>query len=80
MKAAASWTVYLACSIFPIKKNKIVFSAFDGGGYGCNPKYIAEEIIRRSKLSGKNFELIWLVPILFSSPGILCAGHLLIKN
>ena len=61
MKAAASWTVYLACSIFPIKKNKIVFSAFEGGGYGCNPKYIAEEIIRRSKLSGKNFELIWLV-------------------
>lgn len=61
LKAAASWSVYLMCSIFPIKKNKIVFSAFEGGGYGCNPKYIAEEIIQRMHKSSKNYELIWLV-------------------
>ena len=60
-KAFLSWSVYLWCSIFPIKKNKIVFSAFEGGGYGCNPKYIAEEVIRRMNESGKKFELIWLV-------------------
>ncbi len=61
LKAFASWSVYLACSVFPIHKNKIVFSAFEGGGYACNPKYIAEEIINRMQESGKNYELIWLV-------------------
>lgn len=61
MKAFASWSIYLACSIFPIKKNKIVFSAFEGGGYGCNPKYIARELIKRMHKSNKNYEFIWLV-------------------
>ena len=43
--------------VFPIRKNKIVFACFEGdGGYGCNPKYIAEEILHR-KL---DLELIWL--------------------
>jgi len=37
--------------------NKIVFNNFNGKGYGCNPKYIAEEIIRQ-KLP---YELVWLV-------------------
>ena len=42
----------------PIKKNKIVFSNTKGNlGYGCNPKYIAEEIIKQ-KLP---YELVWLV-------------------
>lgn len=39
-----------------IVKNRIVFNNFAGNGYGCNPKYIAEEILRR-KLP---YELIWL--------------------
>lgn len=34
--------------IFPIKENKIVFSSFSARSYSDNPKYIAEEIIRRS--------------------------------
>lgn len=38
-------------------ENKIVFLNFDGRGYGCNPKYIAEEIIKR-KLK---YDLVWLV-------------------
>lgn len=41
----------------PIKNNKIFFSNFDGKSYGCNPKYIAEEILKR-KLP---YELCWLV-------------------
>ena len=61
IKAAASWSIYLLFAIFPIKKNKIVFSAFEGGGYGCNPKYIAKEIIRRMYNHNKQYELIWLV-------------------
>ncbi len=44
----------LSTKIIP---NKIVFNNFNGKGYGCNPKYIAEEIIRQ-KLP---YELVWLV-------------------
>lgn len=40
-----------------IVKNKIVFTNFTDGSYGCNPKYIAEEILRQ-KLP---YELVWLV-------------------
>lgn len=41
----------------PIQKNKIVFSNYMGRGYGCNPKYIAEEILKR-KL---DYDLVWLI-------------------
>jgi len=40
-----------------ISKDKIVFVNFLGRGYGCNPKYIAEEILRQNL----PFELVWLV-------------------
>lgn len=50
--------VALVC---PVKQDKIVFSAFEGNGYGCNPKYIAEEIIRRDRKCRKKHELVWLV-------------------
>ena len=40
-----------------IINNKIVFNNFNGKSYGCNPKYIAEEIIRQ-KLP---YKLVWLV-------------------
>lgn len=44
--------------IFPIKKRKIVFTSFEGsGGYACNPRYIAEEFLRRNQ----SYELLWLV-------------------
>lgn len=43
--------------VFPIKKNKIVFSNFFGNGYGCNPKYIAEELLSQDS----NAEIVWLV-------------------
>ena len=43
--------------IFPIKNNRIVFQNFFGKGYGDNPKYIAEELLKRNR----DFELIWLV-------------------
>lgn len=42
---------------FPIKNNKIVFINFNGKGYGCNPKYIAEEMLQQ-KLE---YDLVWLV-------------------
>ena len=43
--------------LFKVKKNKIVFDNFNGRGYGCNPKYIAEEIIKE-KL---DYDLVWIV-------------------
>ncbi len=43
--------------VLPVKKNKIVFACFEGdGGYGDNPKYIAEELHRRDD----GYELVWL--------------------
>lgn len=42
--------------IFPVRK-KIVFCCIEGTtGYSCNPKYIAEELIRRKE----DIELVWL--------------------
>lgn len=43
--------------IFKIKKNKIVFDNFLGKGYGCNPKYIAEELIKQNV----DCDMVWLV-------------------
>lgn len=50
LKAGICRIPYYICGVLPIKKNKIVFSAFEGGGYCCNPKYIAEELINREKM------------------------------
>ena len=41
----------------PIQKKKIVFSQFGGNGYGCNPKAIADEFLRR----GLDYDLVWLL-------------------
>lgn len=41
----------------PIKKNKIVFSQFGGKGYGCNPKAIADEFLKRDR----DYDLVWLL-------------------
>lgn len=44
--------------VFPIKKRKVVFTAFEGnGGFCCNPRYIAENLIKENN----SYELIWLV-------------------
>ena len=43
--------------VFPIKKNRVVFSTFEGdGGFCCNPRYIAEELHRQRP----DVEMIWL--------------------
>ena len=41
----------------PVVENKILFTNFTNKGYGCNPKYIAQEIINQ-KLP---YELVWIV-------------------
>lgn len=57
-KAFCVGMAYKILRIFPIRQKKIVFSTFEGdGGFCCNPRYIAEELIRRNK----DYELVWLV-------------------
>lgn len=43
--------------IFPIKRNRIVFNAYRGSQYSCNPKYISEYLI--NNYPGK-YDIIWL--------------------
>lgn len=54
-------TVFIALfyifRIFKVQSNKIVFANFGGKGYGDNPKYIADEIIRQRL----NYEMVWLI-------------------
>ena len=40
-----------------INDNKIVFSNYFGKSYGCNPKYITEEILKQNL----PYEIVWLV-------------------
>jgi CDP-glycerol glycerophosphotransferase len=39
-----AWQVFSLC---PVQKQKVIFSNFNGSGFGDNPRYIAEEFIRR---------------------------------
>ena len=57
-KAFITNLCYKILWILPVHKNKIVFTTFEGdGGFCCNPRYIAEELLKRP---GK-YEMIWLV-------------------
>lgn len=49
---------FYLCSIFPIKRMRIAICTFEGkSGFGCNPKYIVEELHRRNS----EYEFVWLV-------------------
>ena len=53
---------YYICRVFPIDRNKIVMWTFEGnGGYGCSPKYVAEELLRHNRRRGTRHKIIWLV-------------------
>ena len=51
----------------PVQRNKVVFLSFDGKGYGDNPKYIAEEIIRQNVPC----KMVWLVKDGFYVPNVI---------
>lgn len=58
IRALLTNVFYHMLFIFPVKKNKIVITTFEGnGGFCCNPRYIAEEILRRKT----KYEIVWLV-------------------
>lgn len=57
-QAFLSSLCFYMCRVFPIKKNRISVCTFEGkGGFGCNPKYIVEELHRRNP----NYEFVWFV-------------------
>ncbi len=58
LKAFGNKICFVICRIFPIKKNRFSVCAFEGkGGFGCNPKYIVEELHKRNDA----YEFIWFV-------------------
>lgn len=58
IKAFGNKICFILCRIFPIKNNRICVCTFEGkGGFGCNPKYIVEEMHRRNP----DYEFIWFV-------------------
>ena len=48
---------FFAGLIYPVQKNKIVFSNMKGKRFGDNPKYITEQLL----LKNKNLDLVWLL-------------------
>ncbi len=61
-KAFLESLAYYVCRIFPIDKNKVVMWTFEGdGGYGCSPKYVAEELLRRNREEGKAYKIVWML-------------------
>ena len=54
--SAAIEITFQFIAVLPIKKNKIVFDNFGGRGYGCDPKYIAQELLKRKE----SLDLVWL--------------------
>ncbi len=58
LKAWGNKICFVLCRIFPVKKNRISVCTFEGkGGFGCNPKYIVEELHRRNE----EYEFVWFV-------------------
>ncbi|MCI9359401.1 MAG: hypothetical protein HFG65_00350 [Hungatella sp.] len=51
-----------ACRIFPVDPKKVVMWTFEcGGGYGCSPKYVAEEILRQNREGITDYKIFWLM-------------------
>lgn len=51
--------------LFPVKRNRILFVAFEGRTYGCNPKYIFKWL---QSHSGDSYEYIWCLNAGISMP------------
>lgn len=57
-KASFSSLWFYLFRIFPIKKNLVSVCAFEGkGGFGCNPKYIVQELHKKNP----DIEFVWFL-------------------
>ena len=58
LKAFGNKICFVICRLFPIRQNRISVCTFEGkGGFGCNPKYIVEELHKRNT----SYEFVWFV-------------------
>lgn len=58
LKAKFQSLLFYANRVYSVNPKKVVFTTIEGTtGYMCNPKYIAEEFLRRNK----GYDLVWLV-------------------
>lgn len=58
LKAFADSICFYLCRVFPIDEKLISVCTFEGkGGFGCNPKYIVEELHRRNP----ELQFVWFV-------------------
>jgi len=56
MKDLVKRVIYTFFSVFPIKKNKIICNNFYSKGYGDNPKYIVNELLKHKE----KYEIYWI--------------------
>lgn len=62
IKAFGQGIAYFLCRFFPIDSHKIVMWTFEcSGGYGCSPRYVAEEILKRNREGRTDYQVVWLV-------------------
>lgn len=58
LKAFGNSLCFYLCRIFPIDKKLISVCTFEGkGGFGCNPKYIVQELHKRNP----EYKFVWFV-------------------
>ncbi len=58
IKAFGNKICFYICRVFPIKPNLISVCTFEGkGGFGCNPKYLVQELHKRNP----DYEFVWFV-------------------
>ncbi|NBH67399.1 CDP-glycerol glycerophosphotransferase family protein [Phocaeicola sartorii] len=42
-------------SLFPIRKNKVLFISYYGNQYGCNPKYLSQYMVQQNR----KWDIVW---------------------
>src|SRR5690625_125381 len=56
------WLAFLVIHLFnliPIKRNKVLLFSYYGSQYGCNPKYITEDLLQHTEEG--HFDIVWAV-------------------
>lgn len=57
-KAYLNKLCFLFCRVFPVRRNLISVCTFEGkGGFGCNPKYLVQELHKRHP----EYQFVWFV-------------------
>ncbi len=62
IRASLHGLAYSLCRAFPVDQKKVVMWTFEGGGgYGCSPKYVAEEMLKRNREGKTAYKIVWLL-------------------